>query len=133
MGNRAVVTFDNYDPNNFGVYLHWNGGRDSIEAMLEATKRIMETRGEDPTYAMARFVQVATTAIPGNCSIGLNQLKRLDTDNFDNGVYVVDSKTLEIVGRHHHDGPEQNHHNVEEFADILVKAVEASAEVINNA
>lgn len=132
MGNRAVVTFDSYDKENFGVYLHWNGGRDSVEAMLEATKRIMESRGVDPTYAMVRFVQVATTAIPGNCSIGLNKLKHLDCDNFDNGVYVVDSKTLEIIARHHHEGPEQNEHNVNEFADVLVKAVEASAEVIYN-
>lgn len=40
MGNRAVIT--NYDhekgetikPNAIGIYLHWNGGMDSVTAFL---------------------------------------------------------------------------------------------------
>jgi hypothetical protein len=32
MGNRAVIT-DNKQ--RIGIYLHWNGGRDSVEAFLK--------------------------------------------------------------------------------------------------
>ena len=32
MGNRAVITTQEYltNPDTIGVYLHWNGGRDSV-------------------------------------------------------------------------------------------------------
>ncbi len=32
MGNRAVITTED---KQMGVYLHWNGGRDSVEAFLD--------------------------------------------------------------------------------------------------
>lgn len=32
MGNRAIITTKKRD---LGVYLHWNGGRDSVGAFLE--------------------------------------------------------------------------------------------------
>ena len=35
MGNRAVIEFEN---TNMGIYLHWNGGRDSIEPLLHVAK-----------------------------------------------------------------------------------------------
>lgn len=39
MGNRAVITtLQNYNNNGIGVYLHWNGGRDSVEGFLEYMK-----------------------------------------------------------------------------------------------
>lgn len=37
MGNRAVITTPE---RTFGLYLHWQGGRDSIEAFLEYAKMI---------------------------------------------------------------------------------------------
>ena len=36
MGNRAVITTrENFENNGIGVYLQWNGGRDSVSAFLE--------------------------------------------------------------------------------------------------
>ena len=36
MGNRAVITTkENMDNNGIGIYLHWNGGRDSVRAFLK--------------------------------------------------------------------------------------------------
>ena len=36
MGNRAVITTkENMYNNGVAIYLHWNGGRDSVEAFLE--------------------------------------------------------------------------------------------------
>lgn len=37
MGNRAVISFDEND-NATGVYLHWNGGPESVLAFLAAAK-----------------------------------------------------------------------------------------------
>ena len=38
MGNRAVITASlSNDPqtsNDIGIYLHWNGGRDSVEIRI---------------------------------------------------------------------------------------------------
>jgi hypothetical protein len=38
MGNRAVITLKPHEGksygNQVGIYVHWNGGRDSIEAFL---------------------------------------------------------------------------------------------------
>lgn len=43
MGNKAVITTDRDSldvakSNEIGVYLHWNGGRDSVEAFLAYCK-----------------------------------------------------------------------------------------------
>ena len=55
MGNRAIITTKKRD---LGVYLHWNGGRDSVGAFLE----YCELRGfrapDSDTYGWARLCQV---------------------------------------------------------------------------
>lgn len=39
MGNRAVITDKkNWEQGGVGIYLHWSGGRDSVEAFLEYCK-----------------------------------------------------------------------------------------------
>ena len=39
MGNRAIITTKkDFDNNGIGVYLHWNGGRDSVQAFLTYCK-----------------------------------------------------------------------------------------------
>ena len=39
MGNRAVITTKKeWQNDGIGVYLHWNGGRDSVEAFLTYCK-----------------------------------------------------------------------------------------------
>ena len=36
MGNRCVITTrEDFDNDGIGIYLHWNGGRDSVEAFLK--------------------------------------------------------------------------------------------------
>ena len=41
MGNRAVIHFQD---SNVGMYVHWNGGRDTIEPMLEVAKEYKERK-----------------------------------------------------------------------------------------
>ena len=126
MGNRAVVCFDKYDDKSIGYYLHWNGGRDSVESFLEATRSIMGDRLGDKSYARARLAQVIGTFIAGNLSFGIDLCENLDCDNGDNGTYIVDSKTLKITGRKFHSGPEQKEYDVKEFAGSILKQVKAA-------
>jgi hypothetical protein len=81
MGNRAVITFDGKGKDTPALYVHWNGGRDSIEGFALATKILMATRGADKHYAMARFAQVVGTFFDGNLSYGMGQLKNFGTED----------------------------------------------------
>lgn len=112
MGNRAVICFshkaewaelETRDP--IGVYLHWNGGRDSVEGFLKAARELK--LGGDKDYTVARFVQMVANFFGGTSSIGVGKLSDLDCDNGDNGLYVVDPTTLEVIGRHFFEGEER--------------------------
>ena len=99
MGNRAVITtrkagFDPANSNAMGVYLHWNGGRDSVEAW-------------------ARLCQVIGNYFGGGLSIGIGPCCTLDCDNLDNGTYII--ADWEIVGRAYFEGREQNEYNLNEM------------------
>lgn len=133
MGNRAVITTNNnlgevgYSDkvkhyytdigegpidlqdrkDKVGIYLHWNGGRDSINGFL-AYCNIKGYR--DPTednYGMARLIQVISNFFGGSNSIGVDTLNHLDCDNCDNGVYIIGSG-WQIVDRVYFEGSEQN-------------------------
>ena len=132
MGNRAVVTFANMadvepylvkdsiddgrgvsgfvvaNPHKVGVYLHWNGGKDSITAFCEACRQLGFRGPVFDCYGVARFVQV-----------GVNTLEHLDAGNYDNGIYIVDDK-WEIIGREFRRGGEQEDHDVEGMVKELV-------------
>ena len=99
MGNRAVITVAPYAETNIGIYLHWNGGRESVEGFLAAAKALgMRSPGGDPTYAMARLVQIIGNFFGGSTALGIGLCSELDTDNGDNGTYVIGGD-WEIVGR----------------------------------
>jgi len=99
MGNRAVIAFVNdkgeQDKNSVGIYLHWNGGRDSVEGFLQTAKDYGLRSGN---YGVARLTQIIANGIGGTLSLGVDMLKNLDCDNYDNGVYWVD-QNFDIVDR----------------------------------
>ena len=93
MGNRAVITTRE---KKIGVYLHWNGGRDSVEAFL----KYCELKGfrcpEDDSYGWARLCQVIANFFGGDgLSIGIDTIDCLDCDNWDNGVYIIHDWKIE--------------------------------------
>ena len=88
MGNRAVITTRE---RKVGVYLHWNGGRDTVEPLL----RYCELQGYRPPssddYGWARLCQVMGNFFGGSTSLGIGAYttdKRMDPG--DNGIYVID-------------------------------------------
>jgi len=112
MGNRAVITIKekNIPQEDWqSLYLHWNGGRDTVEPLLHVAKLYGIRCQADPSYAIARLSQLTGNTLGGTLSIGVGTYKQLDTDNADNGVYVV--KDWEIVDREYHDGYEQQEYD----------------------
>ena len=123
MGNRAVKSFKcegvpkEYSPS---IYLHWNGGRDSIEGFLKAHEKANFRNG---AYGIARLIQLITNWFGGGLCVGVGVYSQMDTDNFDNGVYWVCSKTFKIVEREFKRQKEQQVYNVIEFSkDVLEKS-----------
>ena len=114
MGNRAVITTkEGNKENKIGVYLHWNGGRDSVSAFLKYCKLKGHRTPETDCYGWARFCQVVGNFFGGTTSIGVDIIDRLDCDNWDNGVYLIEN--WEIVGREYFDGQEQAEYELEEM------------------
>lgn len=111
MGNRAVITASKSlsinSSNDLGVYVHWNGGRDSVEAFLEYCKLQGFRSPETDSYGYARLVQIIANYFgSGGLSVGIDKCHNLDCENWDNGVYVIEN--WEIVDRKYFDGSEQN-------------------------
>lgn len=86
MGNCAVITTPEKD---LALYLHWNGGRDTVEPLL----KYCELQGYRPPssdcYGWARMAQVVGNFFGGSLSLGIDRFDRLG-DQGDNGVYVID-------------------------------------------
>lgn len=108
MGNRAVIQMQGQET---GIYLHWNGGRDTIEPMLEVAREY-GLRGDD--YGIARLTQMVGNFLGGTLSLGVGSVGVLDTDNGDNGTYVIDEE-FNIVDRLFQNYPEQDHYNFEDL------------------
>ena len=101
MGNRAVIRIDG---ESAGIYLHYNGGLDTIKPLLDVAREY-GIRGDD--YGIARLAQMLGNFFGGTLSIGVSQLDELDQDNSDNGTYVVDSN-FNIIERLYFSGEEQD-------------------------
>ncbi len=106
MGNRAVITTEKKD---VGVYLHWNGGRDSVRPFLMYCKMKGYRALETDSYGYARLCQVIGNFFGGDTSIGVARFEETDSNNFDNGTYIV--KDWKIVDRLHFEGTEQSEYD----------------------
>ena len=96
MGNRAVITNKNKE---MGIYLHWYGGPESVVNFLKYAE-IYDVRSleADETYGFARLTQIIGNYIGDVISVGIGRYETLDTNNYDNGVYIVDGN-WKIAGR----------------------------------
>jgi hypothetical protein len=118
MGNRAVITTRKYLEDNtkaIGIYLHWNGGRDSVEAFLKYCEIKGYRYPESDSYGWARLCQVISNFFGGSTSVGLGTCNNLDCDNYDNGVYIIEK--WQIVGRAFMQGNEQMEYD---FLEMLI-------------
>lgn len=98
MGNRAIIqTRKSYEKEGLGVYVHWNGGRDSVEAFL----KYCELKGYRPPdrdcYGWARLCQVIGNYFGGSLSVGIDNFSKDAGEWQDNGTYIIEG--WEIVDR----------------------------------
>jgi len=129
MGNRAVITTAPFNASNVGIYVHWNGGRDSIEGFLQACKALgYRSPGTDASYGMAQLTRAIGTFFGEGLSLGIGPCSQLDCDNGDNGVFLIGGD-WEIVGRMHHRGSEQiNPETTAGIAAEIVHKIRAACE-----
>ena len=114
MGNRAVITTrENFNNDGVGVYLHWNGGRDSVQAFLTYCKMKGYREPTSDNYGCARLCQVIGNFNGGEISIGIDKCSHLDYDNYDNGTYIIDG--WDIVDREYFNGNEQYNYDLYEM------------------
>lgn len=102
MGNRANVIFTDGKQFSPGVYLHWNGGPESVYAFLDELERRRAFHGID--YMAARFVQIVAEFFDSDghaetLSLGIfsgpksiDDLAGLPTDHGDNGFFIIERK-----------------------------------------
>jgi hypothetical protein len=134
MGNRAVICFETtkyvidkktgvYKPKGktveaFALYLHWNGGPESIYAFLDVCNKRFADRGNDHGYFAARLTETIGRFFGGNLSLGLLSVSSTaiaainckrpsvvdeELSQGDNGVYVLghrDNDGFTVVGRY---------------------------------
>lgn len=118
MGNRAVITTEDKD---LGIYVHWNGGRASVQAFLDVCKEMNFRPPEQDNYGWARLCEVIGIFMGRNgLSVGIDRYDRLDTNNGDNGVYII--KDWQIIDREF--APSREEENPEKTKQIKEKLIE---------
>lgn len=94
MGNRAIIKGKGQD---LGVYVHWNGGIDSVTAFLEYCKLKRYRSPEVDTYGVARLCQVIGNFFGGSGSVGVEKINKNISPEYvselwlDNGIYEVEN------------------------------------------
>ena len=96
MGNRALIKGKG---SNLGVYVHWNGGYDSVLAFTQYCKLKGYRSPETDDYGVARLCQVIGNYFGGSCSVGVWNMTNETTMNpslvddycLDNGVYEIEN------------------------------------------
>ena len=100
MGNRAVITTkENFENNGVGIYVHYCGDLESIEAFLTYCKIIDARQPEDDDYGWATLSRVIGNYFGDTTGIGINVINQLDTINSDNGTYII--KDWQVVDRYY--------------------------------
>ena len=133
MGNRAVISTNKRD----GLYVHWNGGKDTLNPILEFLKFEKEKRTLKILKKMnnekniLKNIEIIYKIVFGN-RYKIDDYLKLDLDNRDNGVYIINEKDLNITKRLFFNGVEQNSHNKEEMIIYIKENLINYEFIINN-
>ena len=111
MGNRAVITFDTAD-NAPAIYLHWNGGRASVQGFIDAA-RALGLRHAPTAAAQTEALDQLAELLARHyfrCNVGMTVYRLhyagADRDNGDNGTYLL-GRDLSIIERFYKPGPDE--------------------------
>ncbi|MBO5180215.1 MAG: hypothetical protein J6B87_07725 [Clostridia bacterium] len=119
MGNRAVITTrKDFDNDGIGVYLHWNGGKDSVQAFLKYCEVKGYRAPSTDSYGWSYLCGVITNFFGDGLSCGIDTVRNLDCENWDNGTYII--KGWEIIDREYYCGEEQMEYGMYD----MIKAID---------
>jgi len=111
MGNRAVLSFDTAD-NAPAIYLHWNGGRASVQGFIDAA-RALGLRHAQTAAAQAEALDKLAELLARHyfrCNVGMTVYRLhyagTDRDNGDNGTYLL-GRDLTIIERLYKSRPDE--------------------------
>lgn len=130
MGNRAVITHAPFKQGNAAIYVHWNGGRESIEGFCGAAKELgFRSPDGDSAYGLARLTSIIALyfGLTQDTSVGIGTVSDFGTDQ-DNGVYVI-GNDWQIVD-HFHDAKSNKVERFEGYDAEERKGLEAKADAI---
>jgi len=133
MGNRATVIFtDGKKSFSPAVYLHWNGGPESVYGFLEELNR--RKARADQEYECARFIELVGEFFDqeelGSTSLGVvngpksdkpADLAKVGTDHGDNGFYLVNRTNGGVVVRRFIEHWSKENTTIEELAPEQVE------------
>lgn len=123
MGNRAIIqTRESFDNEGIGVYLHWNGGYDSVSAFLKYCELKGYRAPDADPYGWARLCQVIGNFFGGSTSFGIDNFTKDAGEWQDNGTYIIEG--WEIVGRECWDEHRFEQHS-HDMLDMLLAIDEA--------
>ena len=105
MGNRCVIV--NHTRTK-AIYQHWNGGRDSIEPLLQIAKEEYELNKDGFYFEPFNAVLEVSKKVFGGELLTLDSYENIKVG--DNGIYVVNHK-FRIIGREDFKYDEQDSHN----------------------
>lgn len=132
MGNRAVITFNTAN-NAPAIYLHWNGGRASVQGFIDAA-RALGLRHAPTAAAQTKALDQLAELMARyffRCNVGMTVYRMhyagTDRDNGDNGVYLL-NRDLSIIERLYKAGPDET--NPAKTAAI-VEQITATAPAFN--
>ena len=91
MGNRCLIATTKKD---LAVYLHWNGGIESVAPFLKYCELQGHRSPESDSYGWARLCQVIGNFFGGSNSIGISKYYESTEDN---GTYFI--KNWRVIGR----------------------------------
>jgi hypothetical protein len=123
MGNRAVITFMRGDSAPC-IYLHWNGGRASVEGFLKAARHLGLRRinAQNQKQVMDNLADLIAKHFFGH-DIGMTVYRetygQADKDNWDNGLFVL-GFDMHICGRAFNRGEEINPTKTQEIYESII-------------
>lgn len=109
MGNRAVISFSTH-PTAPSIYLHWNGGRCSVEGFLAGCLATGYHATGDAQVDMDQLERRIRPFFARNnerLSIYTQPVGSADKSNGDNGWYIIGQGDLHILERRCHIGAEE--------------------------
>lgn len=116
MGNRAVIKFDFLKNEEFQpqIYLHWNGGRASVQAFLNVAKNL-KLQEKTAEKAFIEFCNIIR-------NFGVDYEIEFNAESYgDNGIYTIDNN-FNIIQRQDLVGlEEKNEEKTKKITEDLLK------------